>query len=346
MKIITHSKPCVGTAEIHRIRKVISSGRISSGKEAAAFESEMAEFMGLKTATAVSSGTAGLCLAMQVLGIKENDEVIIPSLVCTAVLNAVLFLRAKPVLADSAEECNISAIDVRKRITKRTKAIIVPHLFGQPADMKSLCALGIPIIEDCAQTIGAECQGKMAGQWGEMSVCSFYATKILTTGEGGMVLSNNKKYNEKIRSIIDYDEKIRFSAGFNFKMTDFQAAMGRSQLKKLPNFISRRRYIAKRYNDALAEKSILLPLPPEDRGHIYFRYVVSNVKNTAKKMEAFQKLGISVRKPVFKPLHMYLGMEGFPQAGKIWETSLSLPIYPSLSDNDVERVKNTALKIL
>ncbi|MCB4790980.1 MAG: DegT/DnrJ/EryC1/StrS aminotransferase family protein [Elusimicrobia bacterium] len=347
MNIIPHSKPFIGSSEIEQVCKILASGKIAAGTQVSLFEKYFSKFMGLKNAAAVSSGTAALYLALLALKIKNNDEVIIPSYVCTAVLNAVTLSNAKPVFADcNSDDYNISAEDTKKKITTRTKAIIVPHLFGLPADIKTICSFGIPVIEDCAQTLSADCYGKKAGQWGEISIYSFYATKPFTTGEGGMALSNNKKYTEFIIDYINYDEKTDLEPRFNFKMTDFQAGLGIIQLKRLPDFLKMRKIIANKYNKAFSEKGLLLPVSYPEKEHTFFRYVIGNVAKIDKKLSAFQKKGVTVRRPIFMPLHLYLKKKGFINSEKAWNTSISLPIYPQMTNKEIDKVIEIADDIL
>jgi dTDP-4-amino-4,6-dideoxygalactose transaminase len=347
MNIISHSRPFIGKEEALKASAVVSSGKIAAGKEVETFETAMSVLTKTRYASAVSSGSAALYLALLALKIKENDEVIIPSYVCTAVLNAVLLAKAKPVLADSsAYDFNISAEDIKRKLTRRTKAIIVPHLFGFPADIKRICSYGIPVIEDCAQTVSAGCYGKKTGQWGELSIYSFYATKPFAAGEGGMVLSNNKAYVDFVRDYIDYDEKKDLKPRFNFKMTDIQASIGRVQLDRFPDFIKQRIRIAKQYSQALKDKQAVLPSSTIDKEHLFFRYVIGNVTNLDKKINAFQKNSIMARKPIFIPLHHYLKKAGFPVCEKAWRSCLSLPIYPNMTETDIARVIKTAQEIL
>jgi perosamine synthetase len=191
--------------------------------------------VGIHSAVTVSSGTTALHLALAALPIHPGDEVIIPSFVCTALLNAIRLTGATPVLADCDEtHFNLSVTDVKKRLSSRTKALIVPHLFGQAADLNELLAIGLPVIEDCAQSLGSRYEGKMTESFGTLAVFSFYATKFLATGEGGMVASSDAGLMEHIRDLRYYDEKDDDRIRFNCKMTDMHAALGRSQLRRLP----------------------------------------------------------------------------------------------------------------
>ena len=215
------------------------------GKKVLEFEAKVSRYLGVKAGVAVNSGTSALHLALLALNIGPGDEVMVPSFVCSALLNAVSYTGASARIVDvKADDFNISPVEVKKKLNKKVKAIIVPHMFGYPADLKELLSFGVPVIEDCAQSIGADYRGRKAGSFGVLSICSFYATKVMTTGEGGMVLSNQTKILDRIRDLRQYDHALNFQTRYNYKMTDFQAALGLSQLQRLPEFIKRRKQIA------------------------------------------------------------------------------------------------------
>jgi perosamine synthetase len=229
---------------------------------------------------------------------------------------------------------NIDINDLKKRITKKTKAIIIPHMFGLLADMEDISSLGIPIIEDCAHSIGSRYKDSYTGSFGALSIFSFYATKVIATGEGGMVLSDNEQLIAIIRDLRDYDEKDDFAVRHNYKITDIQAALGIAQLKKLSLFIQKRKEIADKYDRIFNDFSLPVPLVPEDREHIFYRYVVL-LENAERFMESMMKRRVACRRPVFKPLHRYLGLSGYATTDLIWERAVSIPIYPSLTDEEV-----------
>ena len=170
-----------------------------------------------------------------------------------------------------------------------------------------------------------------------MSVFSFYATKVICTGEGGMIAAKDLRLINKIRDLRDYDEKEDGGLRFNYKLTDLQAALGLVQLRRLPNFIARRRAIARQYDESLREYGLSLPVCPSDREPIYYRYVI-RTERLGELLNAGQAAGIAYRRPVFKPLHHYLGLDGYPQTEKAFHTAVSLPIYPSLSDADLRTI--------
>jgi dTDP-4-amino-4,6-dideoxygalactose transaminase len=305
------------------------------------FEEELAHYIGVKGAVATSSGTSALHLALLALEIKEGDEVLIPSYVCSALLNAILYVGAQPVLVDCDENYNISPEDFRRRLTNRTKACIIPHLFGHPAPIDELRAKGIRIIEDIAQSIGGEYKGRKLGSWGDIAVVSFYATKMITTGEGGAVLSNDADLLERIRELREYDEFGEYKVRFNYKMSDIAASIGIVQLEKLPSFIERRREIASFYSEEL--KDLNISLPPEDEPHshsVYYRFVI-RVKKLEEVRRKMLAKGIECKRPVYKPIHRYFSLPDYPMTDFIYETALSIPIYPSLSDSQVEYIASS-----
>lgn len=343
---IPHSRPFIGPDDVQAVARVLASGRLVQGEQVHAFEEEVSALIGVGHAAALSSGTAALHLALLSLGVGEGDEVIIPSYVCAALLHAIRHVRAVPVIADiEADTFNISLEDVKKRLTGSTRAIIVPHMFGLPADLDGITSLGIPVIEDCAQSIGSRYQGVFTGRKGVLSVYSFYATKMIATGEGGMVVSDRGDLIGTIRDLRDYDEREHDRLRFNYKMTDLQAALGRSQLKKLPMFLQRRREIAGRYSQELAATGFQVPVTPPGREHAYYRYVVL-LDRPGLFMERIRAQGIECRRPVFKPLHEYLGLPEYAVTRQIQARAVSIPIYPSLADDTaqsvIEKIKEAA----
>jgi len=334
---IPHSRPTLGPEEIQAASAVIESGNIAEDSAVKAFESAFAMRLGVDHAVATSSGTAALHLSLVAMGIGSGDEVIMPAYVCTALLNAVGYVGASPVIADiNPLTHNIDPEDVKQRLTDRTRAIIVPHLFGLPADLESLLALNVPIIEDCAQSAGGVFNDTPLGTLGEVGVFSFYATKMMTCGEGGMVVTHSEKLSARIHDLKTYDEKEHYETRFNYKMTDIQAAIGLVQLNRLDSFIRQRRETAQRYLKALSFPG--LRLPPNDPAHTYFRFVIGLEVDSQPIIRNLIKKGVGCNRPIHTPLHHCLNISGCPITDTAWETSLSIPIYPSLSNEDVERV--------
>ncbi len=333
-----HSRPTLDEADVRAVTEVLRSGRISQGEVTRQFEEAVARVVGVRGGVATSSGTAALHLALLALGVGSSDEVILPSYTCVALLQAVRYVGAIPRLVDlEPDGYNLSVEEVRRRITRRTRAILVPHMFGTPANIEALCGLGIPVIEDVAQALGATVRGRPVGSFGAVAVCSFYATKVITTGEGGMVLSSSELLLRRVRELRGYDGRRRLQTRFNYKLTDFQAALGLSQLRKLPELLDRRRQLAARYTERVQALGLRPPTVRPGSASIYYRYVVE-VSDAARTREALQTHGVETSPPVFWPLHRYLGLAGFPRTERAYRTALSLPLYPSLREEEVNRI--------
>jgi len=337
LKVISHSRPTLGNEEIELVSDVIGSSQIGQGEMVRKFEEAFAREMGVPHAVSTNSGTAALHLTLLAMGIGPEDEVIIPSYVCTALLNAINYVGAAPILAEiDSQTDNLDLHDVKKRLSEKTKAIIVPHMFGLAANIEGFLELDVPIIEDCAQAIGSLCNDQRVGTFGEAAIFSFYATKVMASGEGGMVISKSKHIADGVRDLREYDKKDDYKIRFNYKMTDVHAAIGLVQLSRLQEFIHQRRKIAQRYHQAF--EAFDLQLPPKDPGHIFFRYILKIKKGSAPWISFFRKKGIECARPVNFPLHRYLNLKGFPITEAVWKKSLSIPIYPALTDPEVSRV--------
>ena len=337
MNFIPHSRPTLGADEAQAVAAVVNSGHVAEGEVVARFEKAFAEKMGVGHAVAVSSGTAALHLTLLAMGVGPDDEVIIPSFVCTALLHAVQYVGANPVLAEiDPSSFNIDPSDVKKRISIRTKAIIVPHLHGLAAELDRLLELNIPVIEDCAQAVGGWHQNKPLGTFGTAAIFSFYATKMIATGEGGMVIAKSAELIDRIRDLKTYDEKAVNRIRFNYKMTDMQAALGEVQLARLDDFIARRRTIAKRYIDSL--KSLAIKLPADQDEHVFYRFAIGLDTDCEPIIQNLARQGIGCARPVFLPIHRHLKMNEYPLTDYAWKTTLSVPIYPSLPTAAIEQV--------
>jgi len=333
--MIPHSRPWITAADVRAVARVLRTGALAQGAEVASFEAEVGEWLGLPAGVAVNSGTAALHLALLGLNIGPGDEVILPSYVCVAPLHAVEYVGATARLADvDPATYNLDPADVRRRLTRRTRAIIVPHLFGLPSDLESLLALGIPVIEDCAQAIGARYRGRPVGTFGAVSVLSFYATKLLTTGEGGMLLSRDRALLSRARDRRDYDERPVHAIRYNYKLTDFQAALGRSQLHRLPTMLSKRVAIATRYRRHWANLPITLPPSSRAASHVYHRFVVGMPSAAAAIARRLAGLGVTARAPVYRPIHLTRGLEGFPGATHAYRHALSVPLCHALTSRE------------
>ncbi len=346
MTMIPHSRPSINQEEIRAVTDVLQSGHLAQGAVVERFERGMAAYLGVAGGVAVNSGTMALEVALRVLGVGPGDEVILPSYVCAAPWQAVQRVGAQARLVDiEPETFQIDADLARAAITSRTRAIIVPHLFGLPADLTRLAQLGVPLIEDCAQTLGAMEQGRAVGSVGVLTVCSFYANKLLCAGEGGMVLSNDPVLLERARALREYDGAPSLNPqATNLKMTDLQAAIGLAQLNRLPELLERRVSLARSYREALAGSSAVLPVVPVGRSHVYYRFVVRISKKRSGSDELseclgrLERQGVQCRKPVFRSLHRYLGLEGFSASEAAEREALSLPLYPALADEEAAQI--------
>src|SRR5438876_2091150 len=257
----------------------------------------MAKVTGQAQGVAVSSGTAALYVALMALGIGAGDEVVIPSYVCTALWHAVRLTGATPILVDiEPATYDPSPQAVTRVLTRHTKAVIVPHMFGLPADIETLKSHGVPVIEDCAQTLGVTVRGTSVGGTGELAICSFYATKLLTAGEGGMVLGREESLVGRVQTLRQYDEQDSLERAFNYKMTDMQAALGLCQVARLESFLARRQAIAARYHGAVRQAGVTPPRIPAGLEHGYFRYVVRLPKAVGPALDRARVLGIGCRR--------------------------------------------------
>jgi dTDP-4-amino-4,6-dideoxygalactose transaminase len=210
-------------------------------------------------------------------------------------------------------------------------------MFGNPAELDPLLELGVPVIEDCAQSLGAEYKSRQVGSLGEISVFSFYATKMITTGEGGMILTDDEQTHSRLIERRDYDRKALSPTRYNYKMTDIQAALGLAQLRKLHTFIEKRRHIASLYNDALSKCDIGLPHETASGCSVFYRYVVM-LNGIEQVREKASNAGIACERPVSKPLHRHLQIGECPNSDKAYDCALSIPLYPSLSKEEIDHI--------
>ena len=351
--IIPHSRTTACEGDFEAVRFQIEKGMHATKDKVTEFQKKMCDFIGRKYAVSASTGTTALQLALESLNLKKDDEVILPSYVCQSVMNSVLFAGARPVLADIDDDFlgrgyNISKKTIMPLINKKTKAIIVPHMFGTPAEIDKIKALGITIIEDCAQSLGGNYNGEKIGRFGDLAVFSFYATKVISTGHGGMILTDSKKLKENLDDLTCCDKREEHKKAHNFGFTDIQAALGINQLAHISDLIKRREEIEKKYNDSLKNISEIT-IPRKIDGSFPFRYVIALKDRKERKLlqNKLAKKGIASEQPIFKPLHQYLNLlaKDFPNSEKAHEIALSLPIYPSLKDEEVNFVINSVREV-
>lgn len=358
-KMIPVNAPLIGGKELKYVENCVKSGWISSkGEYIERFEREFADFCGMKYGVSATSGTAALHLALSSLGVTKGDEVIIPTFTMIATAYAVLYTGAKPVFVDCENETwNMDPAKVEKLITKKTKAILPVHIYGHPVDMDPILKLakkyGLLVIEDAAEAHGAEYKGKRCGAFGDINCFSFYANKIITTGEGGMVVTDNKRYAEKARLLKDlaHSPKKRFlhtELAYNYRMTNMQAALGLAQLGEAGNFIKKKRHIADLYYDNLKNVAGLrLPVEKDWAKSVYWMYAVLIEKEFGPSREEVMKRlleeGVETRsffvpmhrQPIIKKLNILDKGKKYPIADYISEKGFYLPTGLSLGDDDV-----------
>lgn len=342
--IIPSARPCLDEDDRRALNRVFDSRLIADGEEITRFEEDLATTLQVPDAVAVSSGFAALHLALAAMGTGRDDEVIVPcASTCPAMRNAVWAAGATPVYADvNPADFNLSPESVRLAVTPRTKAIIAPHHTGIPADIPGLSALGIPVIEDCAQAIGASWSGRPIGSLGTASMFSFYATKMMTSVDGGAVCSLTPAITERARELRYYRHRWDSQMRFNYKMQNLHAALGRSQLKKLPHFIERRRAIARRLLEVfMAAGGDLRQSLHQADGAVYFKLALrlSPADRDRLLVEAQQR-GL----PCSTEFNWIAEDSGrYPNAEYLMSRIITLPVYPALTEDEV-RFMSTMLK--
>jgi UDP-4-amino-4-deoxy-L-arabinose-oxoglutarate aminotransferase len=331
---IAHSSPCIDASDCQAVADVLASGMIARGREVTAFEREVGEFLDRLPGVATSSGTGALVCALRALEIGPGDEVVIPTYVCSAVWHAVVATGATPRLCDVDDDWCVTAETVLQAMSPRTRAVIVVHTFGIPADRTIQARAGVPVIDDCCQALGlpsSACAGNIC-------VVSFHATKMLTTGEGGMALTSDRALAQRMRTI---------AAAERDQLSDLQAALGRSQLRRYPGFLARRRAQADYYCEALASLPISLPRRWLDES-LFFRFPLRIAGDVDRIRAEFAALGVQVRRGVDALLHRAVGPGGvgFPKAERLFDQTVSIPLYPAMSEADAARVVAAAERVL
>jgi perosamine synthetase len=357
------ARPVIGPDEVAAVSDVLMSGMLAQGEKVAEFEQKFAAYCGTAHAVAVNNGTAALHAALLAAGIGPGDEVIVPAFSFIATATAVSMCGAKPVFADVDEQIfNIRPEQVSEHITPKTKAVIGVHLFGQPFDVDPILEIceahAIPLIEDAAQAHGALYHGVKAGNLGKLACFSFYATKNMITGEGGMVTTNDKPSADRLRLIINHGQSEKYlhrMLGYNYRMTDIAAAIGIVQLKKLDKFNMRRRKNAEYYAANLAAKGLVKPKVADGVQHVYHQYVIRLTDEFPLSRTAFMEyikakgIGSAVHYPI--PIHrqpLYAPVaepDPCPVATRLSGTVLSLPVHPSLDTKDLAYVCETVNKV-
>ncbi len=371
MRPIPYGRQAIDTADIREVVKILKSDWLTQGPKIKEFEDALCKYTGAKYAVAVSSGTAALHIACLSAGIGHRDEVIISPITFAASANSVLYCGGKPVFSDIQEDTvNINPLEIRKKISGKTRALMPVHFAGHPCDMEEIGGIArkynLAVIEDACHALGAEYKGSKIGacKYSDMTVFSFHPVKSITTGEGGAVLTNSKSFYEKLLGLRahgitkDFNKFKKKGAGFwhyemqelgfNYRITDFQCALGLSQLKKLDSFIKRRREIRDIYNEALKMVSgLVLPVEKEyvhSSWHIY----CLRLKNSAMQKKVYEGLRNSgilaqvhyipvYRHPYYSNLPDYKGVK-CPLAEKYYSLAVTLPLFPGLTVPEIKYV--------
>jgi len=365
--MIKIAQPVIKKEEIQAVEKVLRLGMITQGSMVAEFEKKFADFCGAKYAVAVNNGTAALHCALYAAGINEEDEVITVPFTFAASANSIIMQRAKPVFVDILPDTfNIDPVKIEEKITKKTKAILPIDLFGQIYDVEAINKIAkkykLKIIEDACQAHGAEFYHKKAGTFGDIGCFSFYATKNMVTGEGGMIVTNNERYAELARRFRHHGQSEKthyqyFDLGFNYRMTDIAAAIGIEQLKRIDDFNKKRMKNAQMLTEGLKNiKGLITPIVKKNYKHVFHQYtikVTNEFKITRDELIDYLKeksIGSSIFYP--KPLHLHphfrkLGYKRghFPISEKTSKEVLSLPIHPLVSEEDIKFIIKTIKEI-
>ena len=359
-QLIKHSNPTIKKKDLENVLNCLITDEIARGNLVNEFEQKLIQYLGVKHGISVSSGEAALHMILLALQLEPGDEIIIPSYYYTTTLNVIYYVNAVPVLADiDINNYNISFESVQSKITEKTKAVIVPHLFGLPVDIKPFLSLNIPIIEDCGHSIGAQIYetevreagdittGTKTGSFGDFSFFSFYATRMITTGQGGFIGCKYKKDFDFISDLLQYDERDDYKVRYPYLLSDMQAALGIRQIDLLDYFINVRREIASIFNRKLLEVNRQIPEDSPERVNVYYRYPVKVNIPTKEAIELYKNQGVQVKRPVYKPLHQYLKMDynEFPNSEEAFKTLISVPIYPTLQKSQVELLAKVISKI-
>ena len=347
MKKILMAKPQIGWQERRQVNRVLKSLKLAQGPEVKAFEDEFSKFVDGRDCVAVNSGTSALHLALLSLGIKEGDEVIVPSFTFAATANVVILSGAKPVFVDiDLDTYCIDPKAIKAAITPKTKAIIVVHLFGLPANMQEIKALSkeysLLIVEDCAQSHLAKINEEFVGTFGDAAAFSFYPTKNMTSGEGGMIVLNNSQQTRICKLLRNQGMETKYQneiAGYNLRMTDIHAAIGRSQLRKLPRATEKRIRNAKYLTERLEIDTT--PIIPQGFTHVFNQYTLRIKNNRDNLSKNLSKDGIGNEVYYPKPVHKLPSFNSpldLPNTERATNEVLSIPVHPSLSKIQLDRI--------
>ena len=332
--MIPHNKPTLGKEEEDAALRVIRSNQLSQDNEVESFENEFCKFIGLPNehAVAVSNGSSALYLALWSLN-ANGEKIALPSYVCSALRNAIGMIGGKEFFVDNNK--NLPNLKFEKIKNQSVDVAIIPHMFGFPLEIKYSDKL--KIIEDCAQSLGAKINDKYVGTFGDVGIFSFYATKLMTTsGQGGMFVSKNKELVDKVRDYREFDYRKDKKLRFNFQMTEIQAAIGRTQLKKLPSFLKRREEIFQKYKKSGIN---LLDTNPENTQIQPVRYrAIMITDEQSKILSKLNSENITAVIPIEEWELLKQDIDLLPNAMEFSKKTISLPIYPSLTDDEIDLI--------
>lgn len=358
-------EPTLHGKELEYVTDAVASGWISSaGRYITDFEEKFSEYCGVKYGVSCSNGTKAIHLALMAVGIKAGDEVILPSFTMIGSCNPIVQIGAKPVFVDSElKTWNMDPAQIEKKITSKTKAIMVVHIYGHPVDMDAVLKIArkhdLIVIEDAAEAHGAEYKGRKAGSLGDIACFSFYANKILTTGEGGMVVTNNEKWAERARKLRNHffgePRFLHQEVGYNYRLTNLQAAIGLAQLERVDELVSARRKNAQLYNSLLKDlPGIVLPAEEPWAKNVYWMYGIVVGKPFPLTMpqlrEELQKRGIETRTFFIgmhkQPAYAHLGVQGsFPNTEYLEKNGFYLPSSSHLTEEEIKFITDAIKEI-
>lgn len=339
---VPHSRPLHDEEDVAAAAAALRSQMVAAGALERELEERIAARFGAPHASTAASGTLALVGALRALDVQPGDDVVLPTYVCAEVADAALYLGARPVLCDVDSDTFAPNAEILARaLTPRAKAMIVPHMFGIPARVRETLSLGVPVVEDLAQGLGAVDDGRPAGGWGAVAILSFKAIKMVSAGEGGAVVVNDAQAARRLQTLHRREDPSLPT--FDFPMSDLAASVALAQWEKLPEFVERRRVLARNYQEFLHPlERFGLALPADVPGHAWFRYplMLPEGLDSSKLIGAMAERGIHVRRPVDCLLHRRLGLpaDDFPVAERLFARTLSLPIYPALAATNQERI--------
>lgn len=345
---IYHSQPSITDKDVNNLVDVLKSNHLEDGTNVVELEEKMKIKFSKKYALAVNTGFASIHLSLIGYEIKENDEVIIPTYSCPALLNPILIQKAKPILVDTQKNgFNISFKDLKQKITPKTKLIILPYMFGFSTNIEKIKSLKIPVIEDCTLSLGGTYHDKLLGTFSDTMVCSFYATKMLTGGDGGILLTNDKNVYDiaKNHRYYGHQKNHRYIA-YNYHTTNLPMALVSSQLGQLDYFIERRKKIAKLYDKFLSEIKDVNINFKNKKDSIFYRYLIQVKEKDRDELKQYLKdNGIGTGYGVLEGLHELTDTdESFPNTAKWLKNILSLPIYPNIKESEIRYIVKTIKK--